>query len=76
MMRGRLLHFEAVTDLDAATLIYRRRRQSRITPRGLVDCMIAAVAWRRSASLLCFDVGLERTADVVGIHLDEASARR
>jgi hypothetical protein len=42
----------------------------------MVDCMIAEVAWRRSASLLCFDVGLERTADVVGIHLDEASARR
>jgi hypothetical protein len=42
----------------------------------MVDCMIAAVAGRRSASLLCFDVGLERIADVVGIHLDEASARR
>jgi len=41
----------------------------------MVDCLIAAVAWRRSASLLCFDVDLERVADVVGIHLDEASGR-
>jgi len=75
MMRGGLLPFDAVTDFDAAALIYRRCRQSGITPRGMVDCLIAAVAWRREASLLCFDVDLERVADVVGIHLDEASGR-
>jgi predicted nucleic acid-binding protein len=41
----------------------------------MVDCLIAAVAGRRSASLLCFDLDLERVADAVGIHLGEASGR-
>ena len=45
MVHGGLLHFEAVTDFEAAALIYRRCRQSRITPRGRVYCTIAAVAW-------------------------------
>jgi hypothetical protein len=76
MLRGGLLHFDAATDFDAAALIYRRCRHAGITPRGMIDCMIAAVAWRRSASLLCFDVDLERVATVIGIDLDEASVRR
>jgi predicted nucleic acid-binding protein len=40
----------------------------------MVDCMIAAVAWRHGAALLCRDVDLVRVADVVGIELDPASA--
>ena len=36
----------------------------------MIDCMIAAVAWRRGASLLCRDVDLERVAAVMGIQLD------
>jgi predicted nucleic acid-binding protein len=75
MLRGGLLPFDAATDFDAAALIYRRCRQAGITPRGMIDCMIAAVAWRRGSGLLCFDVDLERVAKVVGIELDEASVR-
>ena len=67
--------FDASTDFDAAALIYRRCRRAGITPRGMIDCMIAAVAWRRGASLLCCDVDLERVATVIGIDLDEASVR-
>jgi predicted nucleic acid-binding protein len=76
MMRGGLLPFDATTDFDAAALIYRRCRQAGITPRGMIDCMIAAVAWRQGASLLCCDVDLERVATVIGITLDEASTRK
>ncbi len=76
MWRGGLLHFHAAIDLDAAALIYRRCRQAGITPRGTIDCMIAAVAWRHHAALLCLDVDLERVATVIGIELDEASVRR
>jgi predicted nucleic acid-binding protein len=36
--------------------------------------MIAAVAWRQGATLLCCDADLERVAHVIGIGLDEASA--
>ena len=70
-----LLHFDATTDFDAATRIYRRCRRSGITPRGMIDCMIAAVAWRRGAALLCRDADLDRVAQLIGIELDEASVR-
>jgi predicted nucleic acid-binding protein len=75
LLRGGLLPFDAATDFDAAALIYRRCRQAGITPRGMIDCMIAAVAWRHGARLLCRDVDLKRVAAVIGIGLDEASAR-
>lgn len=75
MLRGGLLPFDAPTDFDAAALIYQRCRQAGVTPRGMIDCMIAAVAWRRGATLLCRDVDLERVAEVIGIELDEASGR-
>ena len=70
-----LLRFEAVADFDGAALIYRRCRSVGITPRGLLDCMIAAVAWRRGATLLAHDADLDRVAGVVGIAVDEASLR-
>jgi predicted nucleic acid-binding protein len=75
LMRAGLLHFDATTDFDAATRIYRRCRRSGITPRGMIDCMIAAVAWRRGAALLCRDADLDRVAQLIGIELDEASVR-
>lgn len=75
MLRGGLLPFDAATDFDAAALIYRRCRMAGITPHGMIDCMIAAVAWRSGATLLCRDVDLERIATVIGIQLDEASTR-
>ena len=56
-------------------MIYRRCRQAGITPRGMIDCVITAVAWRYGASLLCRDVDLERVAGVIGVGLDEATGR-
>ncbi len=75
LLRFDLLHFEAVADFDAATRIYRRCRRAGITRRGMVDCMIASVAWRRGAALLAYDAELGRVAQVVGIDLDDASLR-
>ncbi len=75
LLRAVLLPFVAPTDFDAATRIYRRCRRSGVTPRGMIDCMIAAVAWRRGAALLCRDADLNRVAQVIGINLDEASKR-
>jgi predicted nucleic acid-binding protein len=75
LMRAGLLPFDAATDFDAAARIYRRCRRSGITPRGMIDCMIAAVAWRRGAALLCRDADLDRVAQLIGIKLDEASIR-
>lgn len=75
LLRGGLLPFDAAIDFEAASLIYRRCRQAGITPSGMIDCMIAAVAWRRGAALLCRDADLEHVAEVIGISLDEASER-
>ena len=46
-------------------------RQADITPGGLVDCMIAAVAWRHQATLLACDADLDRVAQVIGLELDQ-----
>lgn len=75
LLRFRSLPFESPTDFDGAALVYRRCREAGVTPRGLVDCMIATVAWRVGASLLAQDADLARVAEVMGIELDEASLR-
>lgn len=75
LLRFGLAPFDAVTDFDAAARIYRRCRQVGVTPRGMVDCMIAAVANRRGLALLAWDADMFRVAEVVGIDLDEASLR-
>ena len=73
LRRFDLIPFDAAADFDGAVQIYRRCRSRGITPRGMVDCMIAAVAWRREATLLSHDVDLDRVARFVGIDLDPAS---
>lgn len=75
LRRFEILAFDPVTDFDGAVRIYRRCRAAGITPRGMVDCMIAAVVWRRGATLLAHDADLSRVAKVVGIELDGASLR-
>ncbi len=40
-------------------------------PRGMIDCMIAAVELRQGASLLAADTDLDRVAQAMGIHLVE-----
>lgn len=69
------LPLEAATDFEAAARIYRRCRHSGVTPRGMIDCMIAAVAHRRGAALLSWDVDMDRVARIISINLDEASLR-
>ena len=75
LARFDLLRFDAVIDFDGAARIYRRCRGAGVTPRGMVDCMIAAVAWRHGATLLARDSDLHLVANVVGINLDSASSR-
>jgi predicted nucleic acid-binding protein len=73
LLRFQLLQFDAAADFDAAARIYRTCRRAGITPRGMVDCMIASVASRYRATLLACDADLHRVATVVGIDMDEAS---
>ena len=73
LLRHPTLSFDSGVDFDRAAMIYRRCRSRGITPRGIVDCMIAAVAWRNGAALLAHDVDLYRVAQVVGLDVDPAS---
>ena len=69
--RCNLLRFDAAVDFDAASRIYRTCRRKGITPRGMIDCMIASVAHRNGATLLASDTDLHRVARVIGIPLDD-----
>ena len=73
LLRFELLRFDPVVDFDAAIRIYRSCRRQGVTPRGMVDCLIASVAHRHGATLLARDVDLVRVARVVGIRLDDSS---
>lgn len=75
LLRFELAPFDAVADFEAAARIYRRCRQAGVTPRGMVDCMVVAVAYRRELALLSWNVDVDRVARVIGIELDEASLR-
>ena len=76
LLRFTWLSFDAAVDFDGALRIYRRCRSVGVTPRGLLDCMIAAVAWREGAALLAHDADIGRVARVIGIGVDAASLQR
>lgn len=73
LLRFALLGVDAAVDFDGAARIYRRCRRAGVTPRGMVDCLIASVAQRHGATLLANDADISRVAHVVGIALDDAS---
>lgn len=73
LLRYPVLHVDPRLDFDLAVSIYRNCRAAGITPRGLIDCMIAAVALRHGAALLAFDRGLAAIARVVDLPLDRHS---
>jgi predicted nucleic acid-binding protein len=75
LLRFELLSFDPVSDFDGAVRIYRRCRAAGVTPRGMVDCMIAAVAWRLQATLLAYDADIGPMAGLIGIELDAASVQ-
>lgn len=75
LQRFELLPFDATPDFDGAVRIYHQCRRAGVTPRGLVDCMIAAVAVRNSAAVLAHDLDLARVAEVMPLALDDATLR-
>jgi predicted nucleic acid-binding protein len=75
LARSVLLPFDSAVDFDSAVIIYRRCRQAGVTPRGLFDCMITAVALRHGASILAHDADMAHIAEVVPVKLDQATMR-
>lgn len=61
-------------DFEGAASIYRSCRANGVTPRGLVDCMIASITLRSRAELLTADSDFARIARIVPLRLDSASA--
>jgi 2-amino-4-hydroxy-6-hydroxymethyldihydropteridine diphosphokinase len=70
LRRFEILNFDPVIDFDGAVKIYRRCRGAGVTPRGMIDCMIASVAWRHRATLLAEDADMDRVAEIMDIALD------
>lgn len=74
LLRFAWLPFDAAVDFEAAALVYRRCRRAGVTPRGMVDCMVATAALRHGALLLAADADLQRVASVIGLALDDFTA--
>lgn len=73
--RFHLLRFDPVIHFDGAVRIYRSCRRAGVTPRGLIDCMIAAVAMDAGVAVLAQDRDLAALAGVVDLGLDPVGLR-
>ena len=73
LTRFHLARFDAAADFDAAARIYRSCRQVGVIPRGLLDCLTAAVAWRGGHELLAQDRDLTAIASVIGVPIHPAA---
>ncbi len=60
---------DPVADFEGAARIYRACRSKGITPRGLLDCMITAIAIRSGCQLLAHDRDFAAMATVVPLTL-------
>jgi predicted nucleic acid-binding protein len=60
---------DVLADFEAAAKVYADCRAVGITPRGLIDCMIAAIAMRSGSSLLTADRDFTAMADVLPLRL-------
>ena len=65
----RWLPVDAVADFEGAAKIYRSCRAAGISPRGLVDCLVANVAVRTGHPVLAVDRDLASIARVVPLRL-------
>lgn len=74
--RFALLRFDPTVHFDGAVRIYRSCRQAGVTPRGMLDCMIAAVATSTATPVLAHDRDFVALASVVDLALDGSGEQR
>jgi len=60
---------DSVADFEGAAAIYRSCRRSGVSPRGLIDCMIANIAMRTGSQLLAADKDFRAMASVVPLRI-------
>lgn len=75
LARFALVPFRPTSHFDGAVRIYRTCRSAGVTPRGLLDCMIVAVAMAESIPVLAHGRDMTRISDVMELHLDTATLR-
>lgn len=68
-----LLSLDSAVDFEGAARVYTLCRSRGVTPRSLIDCMIASVAMRNRAAVLAYDIDFARIASVVALDLDPAT---
>ncbi len=64
---------DPVADFEGAAKVYRSCRTAGVTPRGMIDCMIAAIAIRTGSLLLAVDRDFFDIATVLPLQLAEAA---
>jgi len=62
---------ETPVDFEGAARVYRTCRAAGLTPRGLVDCMIASIAPRTDSEILAADRDFAAMASVIPLRLTE-----
>jgi len=65
---------DPVGDFEGAARVYRSCRAQGVTPRGLIDCMIASIALRTESTVLTADRDFAHMAAVVPLQIDAALA--
>ncbi|MFQ5556474.1 MAG: PIN domain nuclease [Acidimicrobiales bacterium] len=60
---------DPVADFEGAAKLYRQCRSRGLTPRGLIDCMIATIAMRTRVQLLAADRDFDRMARIVPLQV-------
>ncbi|WP_226344680.1 type II toxin-antitoxin system VapC family toxin [Agilicoccus flavus] len=75
LARCHLARVDAAADFNGAVTIDRTCRRAGITPRGLIDCVIAAVALRGAHEVLVRDGDLVGVARIMELRLHPASPR-
>ncbi|HZJ48678.1 MAG TPA: PIN domain nuclease [Acidimicrobiia bacterium] len=66
---------DSVADFEGAARVYRSCRTRGVTPRGLIDCIIASIALRTESTVLTADRDFAQMALVVPLRFDPASVR-
>ncbi len=64
---------EPTADFEGAAKIYRDCRAEGVTPRGLIDCMVASIALRSGASILAADRDFTAMATVLPLTIEPVS---
>jgi predicted nucleic acid-binding protein len=63
------IRFDPAADFTGAAKLYRACRASGVTPRSLIDCMIANIALRTGSELLAADRDFHEMTKVVPLRL-------